>query len=103
MVDVIQSIKDPPKKICPECGKHTLERVIYGGAGAFVRNVNTVGQLADKNWRDKGHYEKSEILAKPKKTKASEPLQNKKATATRQEINNMTEKQKQKYIMRGEK
>ena len=58
MKDVRESIKDKPKKRCPQCNKHKLERVIYGGAGAFVQNTNTIGKLADKNWKKMSHYKK---------------------------------------------
>jgi len=78
--DVSQSIKDKPKKRCPACGKHTLERVIYGGLYGFVKNT-TVDQPADKNPQDAGHYKKSES----------------------REINRMTNSQKQRYIMEGKK
>tara|TARA_B100000131_G_C18017319_1_gene573064 strand:- start:461 stop:775 length:315 start_codon:yes stop_codon:yes gene_type:complete len=104
MKDVSQSIKDKPKKRCPKCKKHKLERVIYGGAGAFVQNTNTIGKLADRNWKQMSHYKKSEIEEKNKQNaKASEPDFGKHASATRKEINKMTEKQKQNYIMRGDK
>jgi len=104
MKDVSQSIKDKPKKRCPNCRKHKLQRVIYGGAGAFVRNTNTIGKLADKNWSDMSHYKKSEIEEANKKKEAeSKPDFGKEATATRKEINKMSEKQKQNYIMRGKK
>ena len=96
--DVSQSIKDKPKSKCPECGKHKLERVIYGGAGAFVKNVNTVGQLADKNRKDMGHYKRSEVDAKAKESKPVSQQE-----SLRREINKMTPKQKQKYIMEGKK
>ena len=88
--DIVQSIKDPPKKVCPECGKHTLERVIYGAAGAFVNNSNCANQ-------------KPEAIKPKSRSEEPEPLRGKHATATRKDINNMTEKQKQKYIMKGDK
>ena len=98
LCDVSQSIKDPPKKKCPECGKNTLDRVIYGGAYAFVKNTNTVGQLADKNTKDMGHYKRSEMEATSKEKNQHQEVSN-----TRKEINKMTPKQKQRYIMEGKK
>ena len=47
--DVLQSIKDDPLTFCEQCGEHSLSRVIFGGRAAFVENVSTIGQLADKN------------------------------------------------------
>ena len=97
--DVKQSMQDKPKKKCPECGKHGLDRVIYGGAYGFTKNANTVGQLADKNTSNMGHYQRSEMEAKAQesrpKTDSSE--------ATRREIHQMTPQQKRRYIMEGKK
>ena len=97
--DIKQSIKDKPKKKCPECGKHTLNRVIYGGAYAFVSNTNTIGQLADKNRKDMGHYQRSELDAKAKESSPTSGS----SKATSREISQMTRSQKQKYIMEGNK
>ena len=104
--DVLQSIKDDPLTCCEQCGEHSLSRVIFGGRAAFVENVSTIGQLADKNTKKMGHYKKSEIEAKAKenkpKTKQTEKqIYGKHATATRAEIKNMSPKQKQNYIMKG--
>jgi putative FmdB family regulatory protein len=97
--DVKQSIKDKPKKKCSECGKHTLERVIYGGAYGFTKNVSTIGQLADKNTSDMGHYQRSEMEAKANASRPNhDPSQ-----ATSKEIFKMTHEQKQRYIMEGKK
>ena len=96
--DVLQSIKDKPKKKCPECGKMGLDRVIYGGAYAFVKNTGTIGQLADKNTRDMGHYKRSEIEEGGKK--AARATEERKL---RDSIGNMTPEQKRKYIMEGKK
>ena len=104
MKDVREAIKAKPKKRCPKCNKNKLERVIYGGAGAFVQNTNTIGKLADKNWKNMSHYKKSEIEEKNKnKAAEKEPDFGKHASASRKEINKMTDKQKQNYIMRGKK
>jgi putative FmdB family regulatory protein len=97
--DVKQSMKDKPKKKCPECGKHALQRVLYGGAYVFVSNANTVGQLADRNRKDMGHYQRSEL-----DDKAKEKLTNTDSNkVTSREINKMTTSQKQKYITEGQK
>ena len=64
--DVLQSIKDDPLTLCEKCGEHSLSRVIFGGRAAFVENISTIGQLADKNTRHMGSYQKSELEAKAK-------------------------------------
>ena len=104
--DVLQSIKDDPLTVCEKCGDHSLERVIFGGRAAFVENVSTIGQLADKNTKNMGHYKKSEINAKAEEVKkANQPKSfwGKHATANKSEINNMTPEQKTNYIMKGKK
>lgn len=95
--DIKQSIHDEALITCPSCGKNSLERVPYGGLGAFVKDVKTIGQAADKNWSNLGSYKRSEIEEQNKgkhtETKAREQLS---------KINNMTAAQKQKYIITGE-
>lgn len=97
MMDVYQSIHDDAFTVCPQCGAEKLERIISGGLGAFVKDVKTIGQLADRNWNKMGTYEKSEKVAK---TKTDAPTFY--GGATKTEINKMSETQKQKYIITGE-
>tara|TARA_R110002096_G_scaffold21406_2_gene69451 strand:+ start:3524 stop:3865 length:342 start_codon:yes stop_codon:yes gene_type:complete len=95
--DIEQSIKDKPLVKCPNCNKYKLERVIYGGCHVSVRgDVTTIGQLADKN--TKKH--KSFINEEQSKNKKDNTLWHK-GSATKTQINQMTPKQKQKYIMEG--
>jgi putative FmdB family regulatory protein len=95
--DVKQSIHDDPLEKCPSCGKNSLQRVIYGGLGSFMKDSNTIGGQADKNWSNMGHYQKSEIESR-NKAKATNTKKNE-----RQELNKMTAKQKERYIITGEK
>ena len=97
--DVEQSIKDKPKKVCPSCGKRKLKRLLYGGLGVSVKSGTSIGQLADKNAKDMGNYERSEL---EERAKAKKPTHDD-GTATRKEIINMTHKQKQRYIREGNK
>tara|TARA_R100000278_G_C5358009_1_gene124264 strand:+ start:104 stop:439 length:336 start_codon:yes stop_codon:yes gene_type:complete len=96
--DVKQSIHDEPLTLCPTCGKNTLERVIYGGLGSFMKDSKTIGGQADKNWSKMGSYQKSEIEAQ---SKAKAEANNQKNL--RRQLNNMTSEQQTKYIMTGEK
>ena len=98
LIDVYQSIKDEALTLCPSCNTNNLNRIIYGGLGSFMKDTKTIGQLADKNWSQKGHYEKSEIESKHKKTNSDSGRQ-----ATNKEINKMTKKQKERYIITGKK
>ena len=97
--DVKQSIHDDALTKCPSCGKESLERVPYGGLGSFMKNSsNTIGGQADKNWSNMGHYQRSEIEAKNKKKNEGS-----KKREERRAINNMTDKQKERYIITGDK
>jgi putative FmdB family regulatory protein len=103
MTDVYQSIKDDALVKCPRCGQDSLYRMIYGGLGHFVKDAKTIGQLADKNWNELGHYQKSELEQKSKDKKQSSSTFSSAGSATKKEINNMTKEQKTKYIITGEK
>ncbi|MDR2900920.1 MAG: FmdB family transcriptional regulator [Treponema sp.] len=35
--DAFQSMQDDPLKICPECGKEELRRLIFGGFGTIFK------------------------------------------------------------------
>lgn len=102
MNDVSQSIKDEALTVCPSCANPTLRRVIYGGIASFMKDSKTIGGLADKNWAKKGSYEKSEIESKSQK-KEDKMLFSGFGSASRKEINKMTDDQKTKYIITGEK
>jgi predicted nucleic acid-binding Zn ribbon protein len=104
MIDVYQSIKDEPLVKCPRCGKDSLYRMIYGGLGHFVKDVKTIGQAADENWKKLGSYEKSEIEAKNKERKQGETSAfSSFGNATKKEINKMTKEQQKRYIIEGRK
>lgn len=104
LIDVYQSIHDEALIKCPSCGKDSLIRVIYGGVGSFMKDVKTIGQLADKNWNKMGYYQKSEIESKKNEQKVKEETSFSFAgNATKKEINKMSDSQQKKYIMTGEK
>ena len=103
MKDVYQSIRDEALTECPSCGKNALRRVIYGGIASFMKEPKTIGSLADSNWSKKGHYEKSEIEAKSKKSAEETSHFSSFGAASKKEIAKMTTEQRTKYIMTGEK
>ena len=101
--DIVQSFKDEPLKICPACGKDGLSRILYGGIGVFVKDVKTIGQLADKNYKDMGSYKRSELDHKKRmESSHTESPFSKFGKASAKQINKMSESQKQKYIITGE-
>lgn len=101
--DIFQSFKEEALVKCPSCSQDSLVRVIYGGLGTFVKDVKTIGQLADKNWKSMGNYKRSEVENKTKeKAKESESPLASLGSASRKQINKMTPEQKKKYIITGE-
>ena len=98
MEDIYQSIKDKALTKCPSCSKDSLDRVVYGGLGMFVKDVNTVGQLADRNWKNMGSYKRSEIESQ--NTNLSDSGKKRKLM---RDINAMTADQKKNYILKGGK
>jgi len=105
---VNQSIKTyKPKKRCPECNKHKLERVL-SSPNVFVRGeAQTIGQLADRNTKSMGHYELSDARARQDegnfKKKKGGPWHHSSGEASPQEINKMSDSQKHNYVRTGRK
>lgn len=99
MEDVYQSIKDEALTECPECKENTLERVITGGLyGHVYQEPTTIGQAADKNWRKKGHYERSNALqADSDKSKERQAKRD-----SIRAINKLNPSYQHHYIMTGE-
>lgn len=53
--EVEQSFSDKPLKHCPKCDHDTFERLMSGGAHAFVKGeATTLGQLAERNSKKMG-------------------------------------------------
>tara|TARA_R100000008_G_scaffold18244_2_gene9157 strand:+ start:5575 stop:5931 length:357 start_codon:yes stop_codon:yes gene_type:complete len=104
LTDIQQSFKDEPLSFCPECKEPRLYRVVTGGIHVSVKNVNTIGQLADRNTRNN----KSIIQENQHRAAENTPTQKKSwheehRTATNKEVQKMTEQQKHRYIMEGKK
>lgn len=102
IIDYYQSIKDIAITKCPQCDCESLQRVVYGGIGHFVKDAKTIGQIADKNWKNLGQYKRSELEAEYKE-KNNNTIYSDHGKASRKEIVSMTEKQREKYIITGEK
>lgn len=106
MIDVYQSIKDDALVSCPECGQNALHRVVYGGLGTFVKDIKTIGQLADSNWKKLGHYRRSEEEETAKQKRQEQEgssVFSAFGSASKKDINKMTAEQQKKYIITGEK
>ena len=98
--DEVRQAYDAPSILeCPSCNKKTLRKVFINPPSISVRGeANTIGQLADKNTRDMGHYEKQEKSAKDNKKNNSEAQQKRDLN---KKINGMTDKQKINWIKEG--
>ena len=95
LTDVSQKMRDPPLVKCPECKKKTLQRIITGGCHGFVKGGSTQIDMGSAREDAAKHNEQS---AQPEK-----PWYHKHGTASSEDINKMTKKQKAEYIMKGKK
>ena len=85
---------------CPCCNKKTLRKIFINAPAISVRGeANTIGQLADKNTRNMGHYEKQEKAAKDNAQNNSEAQ---KRRNMNRKINGMSAKEKIKWIREGD-
>ena len=102
--DIKQSFKDEPLRECPNCGDEKLFRVVTGGIHASIKGSDTIGKIADRNSNlNKNKIQESNHQIKESQPTEKKPWYHKNATASNQEINSMTNKQKAKYIMEGKK
>lgn len=118
--DVQQSMKDDPLTKCPTCNNDSLERVIYGGLGSFVKGgePTTMGQLAEKAYKEGyTHINDQQICKYEINTSVdmrelheqrvheqkARKAHNDKRKKEMKEINKMTPKQKDNYIKTGRK
>lgn len=90
---------------CPGCGSIKIYRD-YSKDNVYstVREIKTVGQLAEANTKKMGsklqeEYEKN----KPKEEVAQWYQNSKLGDASRKEINKMTKEQKKRYVLTGKK
>ena len=99
--DEIRQAHDAPSILeCPCCNKKALRKVFINAPAISVRGeANTIGQLADKNTRNMGHYEKQEKAAKDNSGQNSEAQQRRNLN---RKINGMTPKEKIKWIKEGD-
>lgn len=98
--EIIESIKAESQTLCTNCGHETLFRVIFAPINSqFNNEVKTVGQLADRNWKKMGHYERESKL---QKDNIPELIAKKEKQARRSKISRMTPEQQKKWIEKGD-
>ncbi len=91
--------------VCPECTSRKVYRNYQNdNVYSSVREVKTIGQLADANTKKYRSQLNEEDAKKKESQKEQKPWYiNKDTTASTKEINNMTKEQQKKYIMEGKK
>lgn len=99
--EIVQSFDAPSLLKCPVCEQQTLRKVYLSPPSVFVRGESTIGQLADKNYRNMGHYEKQEKIQQDK-APSKMTKEQKEKRATHQKINSMTPEQKIRWIKNGD-
>jgi hypothetical protein len=95
--------KELKSAICPYCSSAKLHRDYQAdNIYSTVKEIRTVGQLADYNTKKMGSKLQEIEEQKPKQEK--QWYQNPKyGSLTRKEINKLTPEQKKKYVLKGEK
>jgi putative FmdB family regulatory protein len=101
--EIEQGVKAKSKKKCPECGKNSLERLIFSPVVSIKGRINTVGQLAEANTKKLGRYAHDRLN---KEKILSGQLQHEKEIKEKKDLNRklnaMSNKAKEKYIKTGE-
>lgn len=96
---IFQKMSEEPECICPACKNDSIRRVINSCPHTHVKNYDTIGKLADKNWRGMGHYEKEDRL---REDKVDELIAKKEKRQRANKIAKMTPEQQQKWIINGD-
>lgn len=98
--EIRQSMDDPSVHKCPLCGKETLKKVIINPPAIITRGgPTTVGQLADRNTKKMGRYEKED---KDMKYGINQDKQKIEKRNLHRKINSMTPEQKLRWIKEGD-
>ena len=100
--EISQSVHEPSALKCPVCGEQTLRKIYINPPAMFVRgDAKSIGQLADKNARNMGFYEKQDRAIKDGVNQALNNEKNEKRKM-HQKITSMTPEQKLKWIKEGD-
>lgn len=91
-------MSDSSQTYCSECDKEELRRVILSSPHLSIP-ADTVGRLADKNWKKMGTYEREEKL---KKDKVPEMQARKDRTAHMNKLAKMSPEQQAKWVREGD-
>jgi predicted nucleic acid-binding Zn ribbon protein len=98
--EIYESISIAPKKRkCINCNKIAMRVVILSAPTCQIKEIKTIGQLADSNWKKMGQYEREE---KMRQDKVPEALEKREDKIRRNKVAKMTPEQKTRYIETGE-
>lgn len=114
--ETYQRMTDIPLSLCPNCSSK-VERVIWGGVHACVKEIKTLGQQAEANLKKYGKelsakmLEEQKTQKKPAGDNAKREMELPKGAEKKQSkgikidknLLDATPEEKQKYIMTGQK
>ncbi len=106
VLDVKQGFEDKPLSLCPECNKEELFRIVTGGIHGSVKNINTIGSLADHNSKKyKSEIAEGKAMANELNPETPKPWYHnpKYGDASKKEVSQMSNERKLRYIMEGRK
>jgi len=96
--EVYHSIKEPIRTICELCKKETLSVVIDGAFYGAVREIKTLGQLAEHNSKKMG---KEQVELRMEADGTKDILKSHQKRERLNKIANLTPEKREKYIMEG--
>lgn len=100
--EIFQHVNDPGVHKCPICEQESLKKVFISAPLGFVRGeARTIGQMADRNTQNMGHYELQEKRFKDELERGI-TQEHKDRRNMHQKITAMTPEQQVKYIQTGE-
>ena len=100
--EIRQGFEDPSTLECPVCSQQTLKKVFINPPHCYVRGESTtIGQLADRNTKNMGSYERQEKSEADRNGKKLTAKQKEKRKLN-QKLASMTPEQKVKWIKEGD-
>ena len=100
--EITQSMSSPSVLDCPICGQPTFKKIFISPPHVSVIGPpTTIGQMADRNTKNLGSYERQDKTREDKKGKGLTKEQKEKRKQ-RQKIVSMTPEQKVKWIKEGD-
>lgn len=96
--EIVHSIKLEKLTVCCKCGEPKLDIVIDGPFDVSVKEVKTIGQLAEKNAKDMG---KEQLQMKMDADGTTQKLKNIEKMKTIHKLGKLSDDKKTKYIETG--